>query len=387
MSLRTVAAGAAIVTAAATAAFVPGTANAAGPGSGGSSSAYLNQVSATSADNAWAVGSTDVENGTDLPLVLHWNGRTWAKTALPSPPKDMRFYVGAADSSSPDNAWVVGNVDCTRSCDGAYPLMLHWNGQKWSQTPGSGPAVPGGTLASVTAISSTDAWAVGSTCGSTGCDPLIMHWNGEKWSRIASPGKYESEELYSVTATSAGNVWASGMYCEGDFCPAAGIVLHWNGKKWQQATLPDVGFGGRLKSITAISASNVWAVGDTGPTTATSTLIMHWNGKTWARAASPNPTAWDQLQGVAATSPASAWAVGSACVSGCQEVHALVLRWNGKTWSQVKDAVGGSQVILWGVAATSVRNAWAVGQSFANATGTVQDPLIVHWNGKTWVKA
>lgn len=57
-----------------------------------------------------------------------------------------------------------------------------------------------------------------------------------------------------------------------------------------------------------------------------------------------------------------------------------ILRWNGTKW---KKATSSTQSLnYFGMAATSARNAWAVG----DAPGTVlnTDVLIMHWNGASW---
>ena len=53
-----------------------------------------------------------------------------------------------------------------------------------------------------------------------------------------------------------------------------------------------------------------------------------------------------------------------------------------KTWVHVKSPNAGSgDNDLFGVAATSAGDAWAVGQAF---TGVVTKNLIEHWNGTAW---
>jgi hypothetical protein len=74
------------------------------------------------------------------------------------------------------------------------------------------------------------------------------------------------------------------------------------------------------------------------------------------------------LYGVAATSARNAWAVGLV------GARTLIVRWNGTAWTKASPSPG----FLVGVAATSARNAWAVGATdYANT-------LIVRWNGHTW---
>jgi hypothetical protein len=86
------------------------------------------------------------------------------------------------------------------------------------------------------------------------------------------------------------------------------------------------------------------------------------------------------LNGVAATSGRDAWAVGYAGANDASKV--LMLHWNGRQWSRVTSPgvlTGSGQ--LWAVTAVSARDAWAVGE-----TGSDIHPhsLILHWNGKAW---
>lgn len=87
-----------------------------------------------------------------------------------------------------------------------------------------------------------------------------------------------------------------------------------------------------------------------------------------------------ELYGVAATSPRNAWAVGMRLSSGAVPMT-LLLHWNGTKWTEVTSPkpVPGK---LTAVSAASATNAWAVGQ-----TGTAKGyptSYALHWNGKTW---
>jgi len=56
---------------------------------------------------------------------------------------------------------------------------------------------------------------------------------------------------------------------------------------------PNSGEFAALYGISALSASNVWAVGEVNSLSRTNphyrTLIEHWNGKKWSPVPSPNP--------------------------------------------------------------------------------------------------
>jgi hypothetical protein len=67
-------------------------------------------------------------------------------------------------------------------------VTLHWNGTAWSRvpspSPGNGDGEGTSELFGVSALSSTDAWAVGDYINQTTgiIDTLILHWNGSTWS-------------------------------------------------------------------------------------------------------------------------------------------------------------------------------------------------------------
>ena len=110
-----------------------------------------------------------------------------------------------------------------------------------------------------------------------------------------------------MTAVSAYDVWAVGNN------GSQTLIEHWNGIQWQivpspnRASQPD----NSLRGVTAVSAHNVWTVGSSYRTTFR-TLIEHWNGTQWQIVASPNSGSGSYLSAVTRI-PATGklWAVGS----------------------------------------------------------------------------
>jgi hypothetical protein len=111
-------------------------------------------------------------------------------------------------------------------------------------------------------------------------------------------------------------------------------------------------------------------------------LILHWNGAVWKVKASPNPGGTsdvNSLSGVAATSSKNAWAVGFTSVSQ----GPLILHWNGTAWKVQKTFHKGVVGSLTSISASSATNAWAVGAYF-DGNLMVDRTLIAHWNGTAW---
>jgi hypothetical protein len=69
-------------------------------------SAGLSGVAATSADNAWVVGTYGLM--VYFPLIEHWNGTAWTQVPSPDPGSDGDLHAVAATSA--DTAWAVGGT-------------------------------------------------------------------------------------------------------------------------------------------------------------------------------------------------------------------------------------------------------------------------------------
>jgi hypothetical protein len=129
------------------------------------------------------------------------------------------------------------------------------------------------------------------------CLPAVGAANTGAFNVTSSPNQGTSNnDLLGVAAVSASNAWAAGYYQSGTcVCNQRTLTEHWNGSSWTIISTPNAGtsFGDYdvLKGITAVSASNVWAVGYAGNASSPNdkALIEHWNGTSWTIVPSPNP--------------------------------------------------------------------------------------------------
>jgi hypothetical protein len=97
----------------------------------------------------------------------------------------------------------------------------------------------------------------------------------------------------------------------------------------------------------------------------------------------PNKAGKSELLAVAATSARNAWAVGDDATG-----RSLILRWNGRRWARATSPnieKKGNDNLLTGVAATSSGNAWAVGTGTI-AFGDGAQGFVLHWNGRKWTR-
>ena len=353
-------------------------------------------VSAVSTTDAWAVGykcsnaDCSEPNLTYSTLIDHWNGKTWSAVAGPSPGPSAQLTGVSAVSAT--DAWAVGNTNSgpVNTIPGPA-LILHWNGTKWSTTPIPEASTTFFSLRGVSAISATDAWAVGVwDAQGVNAHALFLHWNGRNWSQAASPNPV-GRSLLGVSTGSATDAWAVGQYTTS---AGAGATLteHWNGKKWSKVASPgpNPGEGNILFGVSALTPAQAWAVGYNGTSLGPRTMVLRWNGKAWKRVHSPDPgSSFDVLDGVSAVSASDAWAVGNYSSDQGGTQITLILRWNGKAWTRVPspspnpDASGVNN--LAGVSTVGPGRAFSAG-SAADAFTGVNLALIENWNGKTWVQ-
>lgn len=198
------------------------------------------------------------------------------------------------------------------------------------------------------------------------------------WALVSSPNQGTlGNHLYGVSAISASDSWAVGDYNDGPYKHfARTLTEHWNGSKWSIVKSPNPFTGSNdsdiLQAVAAISASNVWAVGSYGDDTGlnTKTLIVHWNGSAWSVVPSPNPSLVQNLYGIAVVSASDIWAVGD-YTDQQSRGGSLTLHWNGTTWSQVPNP---GVSTLQGVTAIASNDVWAVSLSSE----------FLHWNGTRW---
>ncbi len=278
----------------------------------------LKKVIALSTNDVWAVG------GHQHAYTLHWNGSAWSLINIGDIPGGITPSLNDISAVAPNDIWAVGHyaADTGR----VSTVIMHWDGNAWTRVPSPDATVSGGPprssfLWSVKAISANNVWAVGEYLVGNDSFTLIEHWNGTNWSIVPSPnGATGDGRLFGIGASSATDIWAVGEHNITDFNGyGSSLALRWNGTQWSVVPTPTSGIQNdtsRLSAVTALSATDAWAVGTAiNATSGLSTFIVHWNGTQWTRVASPSvppagSTGWNQLQDIAAVSPGNLWTVG-----------------------------------------------------------------------------
>jgi hypothetical protein len=309
---------------------------------GPSSNNHLYGVSASAANNVWAVGSY-ASSGPFRTLTERWNGSAWSfvRSADIGTGDDDLYGVAAI---SPTDVWAVGFFNAQPTSTPGT-LIEHWNGQKWSVVPSPSPGQLS-NLFGVKAVSANDIWVAGFFYNNAGnSQGLIEHWDGRKWSVVPGPSPgLTNNELHTLAVVSAKEVWVGGAQSNDQGNTYQTLIERWNGKTWNVVPSPSPGSPyNDLQGVTAISASDVWAVGKySGNTFVDQTLAEHWDGKNWkvvpTRDIGP---AGNDLSDVSARTGTEVWAAGSYFKSGIAQT--LVERWDGERWSVVPSPNPGKQ--------------------------------------------
>ncbi|HYP39403.1 MAG TPA: S-layer homology domain-containing protein [Chloroflexia bacterium] len=249
---------------------------------------------------------------------------------------------------APNDAWAVGNAaGVPWSADGNV-LIEHWDGTEWTIVP-TGIE---GELYSVDAVSSADVWAVGVSSYDQGLSAIIMHWNGIEWSQW--PGDLQTGALSDVMALSANDVWAVGQH-----------ILHYDGSAWSVVHSPETS----LNALSAVTSDDIWAVGSDGNSP------LHWDGLTWS---SVPISGSGKLMDVVALATDDVWAVG---ITSSYRGRGFVIHWDGSSWATVPvpDIPDSQLLSISGVATDDI---WAAGVIGIGSNAPI--PLTMHWDGTQW---
>lgn len=163
-------------------------------------------------------------------------------------------------------------------------------------------------------------------------------------------------QLSAVDATASNDVWATG-------CCHYGVHLlsHWNGKRWK--TLDPSGVDA-LYDVDALPSGEVWAVGHDG--------VLHRVDGRWTVALTMGNT---YLQAVSAITDDDVWVTG-ALIPPVGD-SALVLHWDGKTWSEHDFPFDMGDFESVDISASSANDVWMISSRY----GSVH---IEHRDGAAW---
>ncbi len=281
----------------------------------------------------------------------------WALSSLTAP------YAAAASSmgTRPSGAFMTASVRSQGLAQSSTPVG-------WSVTPSPNTRAALNILQAVAPVSSVDVWAVGYTSNQITDSGLIEHFNGFNWSVVPTPvpGPFANSALRGVSAVSANDVWAVGNVSN------VGIIS--SARSPERLLRGHSRFPSRLSHQQASQAN---------------TLIEHFNGFSWSVVPSPNTSlAVNTLSSVLAISASDVWVVGYARGTGTNALDVpLIEHFNGFSWSIVAspNPSGTTSNNLELLSASSASDIWAIGDiSSANSSSGEFETLMEHFNGFSW---
>lgn len=302
------------------------------------------------------------------------HAKSWQVVSSPNTPATYNSLGGLAAFSAND-VWAIGTAQYYPTP--ALPIVEHWNGTQWQMVSPPASVTGTGFNAIATIPGTHDFWVLGN-------NGLAALSNGTTW-KIIPTANVNSPRFFSVFALSATDAWIVGEYSRDDM-PNAALIEHWNGTEWSQVPVgyPSSSHYSFLYSITALSTTDVWAVGQyenvaMGPGYA---LTEHWNGQQWSFVSAPSPGPNDNELFSVTSIPHTNHLLAAGYQLGDRE-HSLIEYWDGTKWSVVSTpSVGANDMLSGGIVALSDNNAWAVGK-YTYGQGD-DETLVEHWNGKTW---
>jgi len=115
-------------------------------------------------------------------------------------------------ATSANDVWAVGfHLAVFGPNEVNQTSVLHWNGTKWSVVDSPNVNQQNNFLDGVVGTSATDAWAVGFFDTGTAFQTLIEHWDGSAWTIVSSPNTDAPiNELLDIAVTGNGTLWTVG---------------------------------------------------------------------------------------------------------------------------------------------------------------------------------
>jgi len=304
----------------------------------------------------------------------------------------------------------------------------------WRVIPSPNQGAGDNGLGAVSAVSLTDAWALGA--GTTSI--LLLHWNGSSWANVASqlPDPHAPlESLYTqgalvvlasapkrnigITVESTNGVgWSEsviplppGMHYSGlatvsyvtalsqqDVWAAASKINlttdyqmiyldHWNGSTWQKHLIQKWGeeCSAGITHLQAFAPTSVWAAGQVACPDGSVDFADGWNGTTVGGGCVPGDSSADLVNvagfGVPPGHPADAWTVGDWRTYSPAAEGPIAADGQCQTLPLPNSYPTDHSFIA--IAPASATTAWAVG---TRVSGSAQDNLMEYWNGSTWTE-
>ncbi len=329
----------------------------------------LTSVACAGPGDCWAAGySYAVQPNQRHTLIEHEVGGAWIRVKSPDAGASVSSQLFGIACSAAADCWAVGRSGAVFGGISS-PLIEHYDGTRWTITPSANPAGQG-ALNSVTCTSTSNCWAAGSyefqSAGLFFSRALLEHWDGAVWSIVSIPQTGVNTSFSDVTCSWSNNCWAVGDYSD-IIMAVHSLIEHYDGASWTIAQHP--GTVSFLSDVACVSSSLCWAVGQNA--------IEQNVGAGWTVVARITLPEYVNFKGIACASATLCYAVGFALDPQTSTPHAIIVGYNGSTWSTVPTPAV-SKSVLNDVTCSADNVCTAVGYFRLPGAGTLYRTLVEH---------
>jgi IPT/TIG domain len=303
--------------------------------------------------------------------------------------------LNSVSAISSTDAYAVGDVDIGATSVLRRAVTEHWDGTQWILTTNQPTAVGTGdnNLLSVTAVATNNVWAVGYSKADNNSgtlrNVLIEHYDGTNWTATVDGSTNNpasaSNSLFGIKFFGASDIWAVGDSIT-SATAAAPLIEHYDGTAWTIKPGAAVSSSAFLSDVLPLSATDVWAAGAQSSGGPFQTLIEHYDGTSWTVSPSQNPNVGGQFLNDIAGVAGDIWVVGGQAKTSSTD-DTLTEHWNGTAWTVVASPTPDLSANLIGVRYGAANDVWAVGATAYSSPNTVNEldhSLIEHWDGTHW---
>ena len=349
----------------------------ASPNQPGATANVLSGVSCLAGGTCVAVGTYFTDPNDQFPLAMLRTGTTWALKPAPHPAGVRISLFNGVSCATARFCVGVGYTRATPHDPNTTALLERWNGTSWTRQ--AIPSPPEAILSAVSCPTQAYCLAVGQRLGGNGIvAPLAEVWNGTSWSLLAAPNRHAPNGsaftgVDCVAANSCEVVAAFG-YGEGD---QTVFAYGYNGTAWTfQKQINHSFLGFAFNSESSVSCSSITACISVGFWEPAQLLGVaeRWDGTSWRWQGPPNPPGAgnENLLGVSCTATAACTAVGESSKKLSNiPMFTLALTWNGTSWQRAATpSPAGRSSQLSAVSCTSLTTCVAVGSSASGQRST-----------------
>jgi hypothetical protein len=360
-----------------------------------SSEAALNALSCHRLSNCWAVGYQGSSPSYGGTLIERWNNthHAWRRVASPNPTRAAESNLNGVSCVSSSDCMAVGASGLAPPVLTVSGLAERWNGRHWAITSvPHPPRHPQTNLGAVSCRTRTFCMAVGDYVTDTHgaiTHALAEKWDGSSWTVVSLPGNFASSDLEGISCASPTACLAVGSFSRGAF--GYPLTEQWNGSVWSLVT-PRYGIDSEaldLDGVSCANASDCLAVGrydENNERSLERTLAEPWTPTSVALTTPKNASSVDadELWSDSCPSRTNCFAAGQAETNRSgSHWRTLVEKWNGSTWKIVHTpALGTAKLFRFlAIACVSQTDCFAVGDNMKRSHITT---VAERWTGQHW---